>query len=184
MTGAATALTQVVPYEAGAVVYPHAVSTGSFSATFNVAMGGGTGAEGMTLALLNPGTTAVSVGGNGQGFGFAGLGGLAVVLGTYQVPGAPSADFAGLESGTAHSVPSFVATADLTGIVNLRAGTHTVTVSLRAGTLTVTIDGSAVLTQAVTVPSSAYVAFTGSTGELTDRHLVQNAAISAASEGS
>jgi hypothetical protein len=34
-----------------------------------------------------------------------------------------------------------------------------------------------VLTQAVTLPSSAYVAFTGSTGSMTDRHLVQDAAI-------
>ena len=178
MTGAATTLTQAVPYEAGAVVYPTAVRTGSFSATFSVALGGGTGAEGMTLALLNPGTAATSVGENGQGFGFGGLGGLAVVLGTYQVPGAPSADFVGIESGTAGGTPSFVATADLTGAVNLRAGTHTVIVSLQAGTLIVTIDGSVVLTQAVTVPSSAFVAFTGSTGMLTDQHLVQNAAIS------
>jgi Bacterial lectin len=155
------------------------VGTSSFSATFDVAIGGGTGANGETLALLNPGTKATSVGSNGQGFGFAGLGGLAVVLGTYQVPGAPSADFAGIETGTAGGTPSFVATADLTGSVNLRAGTHMVTVSLQAGTLTVSIDGSTVLTQAVTVPSSAYVAFTGSTGKLTDRHLVQDAAISA-----
>jgi hypothetical protein len=52
-----------------------------------------------------------------------------------------------------------------------------VTVSLKAGTLTVAIDGTTVLTQTVTVPSSAYVAFTGGTGSVTDRHLVQNAAI-------
>jgi len=52
-------------------------------------------------------------------------------------------------------------------------------VALKAGTLTVTIDGSVVLTQSVTVPSSGYLAFTGSTGQLTDRHLVRNAAISA-----
>jgi hypothetical protein len=52
-------------------------------------------------------------------------------------------------------------------------------VSLKAGTLTVAIDGTTEVTQAVTVPSSAYVAFTGSSGSLTDRHLVQNAAIAA-----
>ena len=51
------------------------------------------------------------------------------------------------------------------------------TVSVRAGKLMVVIDGSTVLTQAVTLPSSAYAAFTGSTGSMTDQHLVQDAAI-------
>ncbi len=179
MAGAAATLTQARPSEAGATVFPRAVSTSSFSATFDVALGGGTGGEGMTLALLNPGARVTSVGGDGQGLGFAGLNGVAVVLGTEQVDGAPSADFVGIERGSGGSVPSLVVTKDLTGLINLRAGTHTVTVSLKAGKLTVTIDGSRVLTQAVTVPSSAYVAFTGSTGNLTDLHLVQDAAISA-----
>jgi hypothetical protein len=177
LAGTATTLTQSVPDEAGSVVYPRAVSTASFSATFNVTLGGGTGGEGTALALLNPGTRVTSVGANGEGLGFAGLNGLAVVLGTQQVPGAPSADFAGIETGTAGGAPSFVATRDLTGSVSLRSGTHTVTVTLKAGKLVVTIDGAAVLTQAVTLPSSAYVAFTGSTGSMTDRHLVQDAAI-------
>jgi hypothetical protein len=180
MAGTATTLTQAVPDEAGSVVYPRAVSTASFSATFNVTLGGGTGGEGTALALLNPGTRATSVGTNGQGLGFAGLHGLAVVLGTQQVPGAPSADFAGIETGTAGGAPSFVATKDLTGSVSLRAGTHTVTVSVKAGKLVLTIDGVAVLTQAVTLAPSAYVAFTGSTGGMTDQHLVQDAAIWAA----
>jgi len=178
MAGPATILTQAVTNQAGAVVYPHAVSTQSFSTTFNVLLGGGTGGDGMTFALLNPAATkATSVGGKGPGLGFAGLTGVAVVLGTQQVSGAPSADFAGIETGTGGST-SFVATKALT--TNLRAGTHRITVSLKAGTLTVTIDGSLVLTHAVTVSSAAYVAFTGGTGSLTDRHLVQNAAISAA----
>jgi Abnormal spindle-like microcephaly-assoc'd, ASPM-SPD-2-Hydin/PQQ-like domain len=177
MAGAAAELTKAIPYEAGAVVYPRAEQTASFSATFSTTLAGGTGGEGVTLALLNPGTSAASVGTNGQGFGFAGLNGLAVVLGTYEVSGAPSGDFVGIEGSTGGGDPSFLATADLSGKVNLRAGTHTVTVSLSAGTLTVTIDGSRVLTQTVTVPSSAYVAFTGSTGTLTDQHLVQDAAI-------
>jgi hypothetical protein len=138
------------------------------------------GGDGMAFALLNPGTRATAVGANGQGLGFADLTGLAVVFVTHHEPGAPSADFAGIERGIPGSGPSFVATKDLTGTTNLRAGTHTVTVSLKAGTLTVTIDGSPVLTHSVTVPPSAYVAFTGGTGSLTDQHVVQDAAISAA----
>ncbi|HEY6785751.1 MAG TPA: choice-of-anchor D domain-containing protein, partial [Trebonia sp.] len=183
MAAAATTLTTAAgANQAGAIVYPHAVSTSSFSATFNVALGGGTGGDGMTLALLNPGTAATAVGGHGTDLGFAGLNGLAVVLGTTPttVGGATSSDFVGVETSTAGGDPTLVAGTDLTGSVNLRSGTHIVTVSLKAGTLTVTIDGTTVLTQpGVTVPSSAYVAFTGSTGSLTDRHLVQNAAIAA-----
>ena len=60
MAGAATTLTKAVADEAGAVVYPHAVRTASFSATFNVALGGGTGGDGMAFALLNPGSSMSS----------------------------------------------------------------------------------------------------------------------------
>jgi hypothetical protein len=183
MVGTATTLTTAgVTNQAGSVVYPRAVSTSSFSATFDVALGGGTGGDGMTLALLGPGTKATSVGGHGTDLGFAGLNGLAVVLGTTPttINGGTSSDYVAVETSTAGAgEPTLVAGTDLTGSVNLRSGTHMVTVSLKAGTLTVVIDGTTVLTRAVTVPSSAYVAFTGSSGSLTDRHLVQNAAIAA-----
>ncbi|MCW2931853.1 MAG: legume lectin beta domain protein [Actinomycetia bacterium] len=182
MAAAATTLTTATgANQAGAVVYPHAVTTSSFRATFNVALGGGTGGDGMTLALLNPGTAATAVGGHGTDLGFAGLNGLAVVLGTTPttISGGTSSDYVAVETSTAGGTPTLVASKDLTGSINLRSGTHMVTVSLKAGMLTVAIDGTTVLTQSVTVPSSAYVAFTGSTGSLTDRHLVQNAAIAA-----
>ena len=136
----------------------------------------------MTLALLGSGAKATSVGGRGTDLGFAGLNGLAVVLGTTPttINGATSSDYVAVETSTAGAgEPTLVKGQDLTGPVNLRSGTHMVSVSLKAGTLTVVIDGTTVLTQAVTVPSSAYVAFTGSSGSLTDRHLVQNAAIAA-----
>jgi hypothetical protein len=186
MAATATTLTTAVANQAGTVVYPHAVSTSSFRATFNVALGGGTGGDGMTLALLNPGTATTAVGGGGTDLGFGGLNGTAVVLGTTAttVGSSTSSDFVGIEQSTAGGDPTLVASQDLTGNINLRSGTHMVTVSLKAGTLTVAIDGTTELTQAVSslpspLPSSAYVAFTGSTGSLTDRHLVQNAAIAA-----
>jgi hypothetical protein len=185
--GAATLLTRAGAVDAaGTVVYPRAVNPASFSATFNVAMGSGTtNGDGITLALLNPGSKATSVGKYGTGLGFAGLSGTAVVLGTtMQISGAPSADFVGVETGTAGGTPSLMATTDLTGSIDLRAGTHTVTVTFNAGTLTVAIDGTTVLTHTVAVPTSAYVAFTassgtGTLGSVTDRHLVQNAGITA-----
>ena len=186
MVGTATTLTTAgVTNQAGSVVYPRLVSTSSFSATFDVALNGGTGGDGLTLALLGSGTKATSVGGHGTDIGFAGLNGLAVVLGTTPttIGSGTSSDYAAVEKSTAgSSAPTLVGSGtDLTGSVNLRSGTHMVTVSLKSGTITVVIDGTTVLTQPVTglVPSSAYVAFTGSSGTLTDRHLVQTAAITA-----
>jgi hypothetical protein len=181
MSGSDSVLTAAAANQRGSVVYTRPVATATFSATFDAQLGGGTGGEGETLALLQPGT-ATSLGANGTGLGFAGLSGLAVVLGTQQLAGAPSADFAGIETATSGGAPAWLATADLSSLpspVNLRSGTHLVTVTVASGTVTVTIDGTVVLTQAATVPSTAYVAFTGSTGSVTDRHYVRDAAISA-----
>jgi hypothetical protein len=182
MSGSDTGLTPLFTYKSGSVVYPRAVSTSAFKATFVAQLSGGTGGEGMTLALLGPGAKVTSVGANGQGFGFAGLPGLAVVLGTAgQVPGAPSANFVGISTGATSGVLNFAATAALPG--SLRSGTHVVTVFLRAGTLTVSIDGSVALTHAVSVPPTALVAFTGSTRDVTDLHIVRDGALSSAGWG-
>ena len=183
MVGAATTLTTAgVTNQAGSVVYPRAVPTSSLRATFDVALDDGSGGDGLTFALLDPGTKATSVGGYGTDLGFGGLNGLAVVLGTTPttIGGTTSSDYVAVETSTAAAPRRSWPATDLTGSVNLRSGTHLVTVTLDNGTLTVAIDGTTVLPQtAVTVPSSAYVAFTGSSGTLTDRHLVQNAAITA-----
>ena len=40
--------------------------------------------------------------------------------------------------------------------------------------LTVAVDGTQVLSQAVTLPASAYVGFTAGDGSLTNRHAVSN----------
>jgi hypothetical protein len=182
MSGSDTGLTPLASYKSGAVVYPRAVNTSAFKATFDVQLSGGTGAEGMTLALLSPTSPVTSVGANGQGLGFAGLSGLAVVLGTDQVPGAPSANFVGISTGATSGTLNFVATAALPA--SLRAGTHVVTVFLRNGTLTVSIDGSVVLTKTVSVSATARVAFTGSTRNLTDLHIVRDGALSSVGWGS
>jgi hypothetical protein len=181
MSGSDTGLTPLASYKSGSVVYPRAVNTSAFKAIFDAQLNGGTGGEGMTLALLSPASPVTSVGANGQGFGFAGLSGLAVVLGTGQVPGAPSANFVGISAGTTNGALNFLATAALPG--SLRSGTHVVTVFLRGGTLTVSIDGSVVLSHAVSVSPTARVAFTGSTRDVTDLHIVRDGALSAGAWG-
>jgi hypothetical protein len=175
MSGSDTVLTQAVSNQAGSVVYPRAVQTSGFAATFDAQLNGGTGADGMTFALLDPAAVkATAVGPSGQGLGVAGLKGVAVVLGTTPVPGTPAGDWVGISTGSANGRPTFIATKALAA---LRTGSHRVTVSLSNGTLTVKIDGTTVLTHAVSAPAKALLAYTASTGSSTDMHIVRNAAI-------
>jgi hypothetical protein len=179
MSGADASLTPVAANQAGSVVYPRAVATSKFTASFDAQLTSGTGGDGLTLALLNAATAkATSLGAAGQGLGWAGLSGVAVALGTQQLPGTPAGNWVAISAGSSAGVPTFIATKALGA---LRTGSHRVTVSLVSGTLTVAIDGVTELTQAVSAPSKALVAYTASTGSVTDLHLVRNAAISAAS---
>jgi Bacterial lectin len=149
------------------------VPTAHLQATFTMQIGGGTGADGLTFMLLDPDRNAASaVGGDGSGLGFAGLTGVAVAFATYPQSGIDSANFAGIETGTA-SGTAFVTSS--TALPALRTGTHVVSVTVSGGNLVVTVDGSAVFDTAVAgIPASALVGFSGGTGGLTDVHAVSN----------
>jgi hypothetical protein len=176
MSGSDTDLTRAVASQAGSVVYPRAVSMTSFKASFSIQIGGGSGANGMSFALLNTTDSVTSVGGNGQGLGVAGLNGVEVTMVTYQAAGDPSANFVAIDTGTSAGQP--VIKASSSAIEPLRMGSHTVTVSVSGGTMYVFLDGVQVLRHAMTM-TSALLAFTGGTGGLTDIHAVRNAAIAA-----
>ena len=179
LIGSDAVLTPLVTNQAGSVVYPRAVTTGKLTATFDAQLTSGSGGEGMTLALLDATTAkATALGAGGQGLGWAGLKGIAVVLATKQMPGTPAGSWVGISAGSANGMPTFIATKALG---SLQGGAHRVTVSLSSGTLTVTIDGVMVLTHAVTAPAKALVAYTAGTGNSTNLHIVRNAAIAAAS---
>jgi hypothetical protein len=86
LTGSDTVLTKAAYNQAGAVIYPTAIATASTStmtAQFEVQIGGGNGANGMTFALLSPKTASTAVGVHGAGLGIQGMQGMAVVLSTY-----------------------------------------------------------------------------------------------------
>ena len=51
-------------------------------------------------------------------------------------------------------------------------GTHTIWVTVYKGGLTIAVDGTAVLQGAVTLPASVLPAFTGGTGQTTDKQTV------------
>jgi hypothetical protein len=178
MTGFNTVVTHAVAHQTGSVVYPAAQPVNGLQVAFSLQIGGGTGGEGMTFALLSQAAKPTAIGEGGSGLGFGGLSGVAVVFDTHQVPGYPSSNFVGIATGTAKAgVLRLAAAADQP--TSLRSGTHNAVVTVNGGVVTVYLDGVQVLQKTVSVPAKALVAFTGSGGALTDMHVVRDAAISA-----
>ncbi len=177
MAGSAAVLTQPVTYQAGSVVYPRPVESNGLHARFNIELGGGTGADGLTFALLSPPASATSLGANGAGLGFTGLSGVALTFATFETHKNPLTSFAAIVTG-ANGTLTYRQYAMEIG--QLRSGTHDVSVTVQNGVLLVYFDGQQVLQYAVSLPPSVLLAYTGGTGALTDYHIVRNAAISAA----
>ncbi len=187
LTGSDTRLTPAVKDAAGSVVYPAPVTAAGLQVTFDAQLGGGSGADGLTLALLNPArSAATSLGRDGASLGFGGLSGIAVTLVTHRDTGYPGPNFVGISGGLgSQGLLTFQASAR--GIPPLRTGTHLVGISVvRSGgtdVLIVTLDGEQVLQHAEPLLAQwgrVRLAFTGGTGGLTDVHTVRDAAISAA----
>lgn len=170
--GGTVQLTAAVNSQAGTAIYATPVPIANLRANFTVQIGGGSGADGLTLMLLDPAIAGPSsVGRSGGGLGFAGLTGAAVCFVTYPQGGINSSNFAGIETGTGAGA-KFVSSS--TALPNLRSGTHEVTVTVASGKLVVTIDGKALLSTAVGVPTTALVGFSAATGGKNDVHAVSN----------
>lgn len=180
MSGSDTRLTQAVNNQDGSVVYPMPVLANGLHVQFNEQIGGGTGGDGMTFALLNPASPWSARGSGGDGLGFAGLSGVAVGFSTHQATGYPSGNFAGIAM-VADGAGGLKYAHLAREIGPLRAGTHNVAVSVSGGVITVFFDGAQILQSQVSLPTETMLAFTGSTGSLNDVHALRNAAISAAS---
>lgn len=180
MTGANLSLTQLKVGQVGSAVYSMPVpSGGGLKATFTAQLSGGTGADGLTFALLDADqTTPAALGGAGAELGFGGQSGVAVTLDTFKDgPNYPSNSFVGVATGAQNGLLTFARTANVPG---LRGKAHVVGVSVAAGTVTVTVDGKRVLSKAVTLPPSLRLAFTGANGAKTDDHVVSKVTITAA----
>ncbi|GAA1979854.1 choice-of-anchor D domain-containing protein [Kitasatospora viridis] len=173
-------LTQATAYQTGSAVFPTPVLTSGLSASFTAVMGGGTGADGETFALLDPTTaTATSLGFGGGGLGWSGIPGVAVTLDTYKNANDPSNNFASIAIKGTKDALTYAQTN--TNVPNLRSGPHQVSIAVTGTTVTVSLDGAQVLSSTVpSLPPAALVAFTGATGGLTDIHTVRGAAVSAA----
>jgi hypothetical protein len=181
MSGTSLVLTTAANGQAGSAIYSVPEPSNGLTATFTAKIGGGTGADGMTLSLLDPAKAGpTALGGAGGDLGYGGLPGIAVTLNTYKNPGYPSANFIGIATGTSTSGLAFAATA--TNVPALRTGSHTIGVGVSGQTVTVSIDGRQGLAHTLpanTIPSSVLAGFTGGTGSRDDQHAVTTASITA-----
>ena len=182
LSGSTLVLTPATSGQRGSAFWPTAVSSQSLTINFDAAIGGGSGADGLTLALASPsaGATASSLGASGGGLGFAGIPGIAVALDTYRNAANPSANFVGITSGAGQAVDLLNWLATSSSVPPLRGTPHHVTVTVLQGLMTVAIDGVTYLSTFVTLPANVLVGFTGGSGGLTDSHAVSNVSISAA----
>jgi hypothetical protein len=176
LSGDDLVLTPAVPSVAGSSWYGFAVPSGRLSASFTAQIGGGSGGDGMTFTLLDPGSPSTSLGASGGGLGYGGLDGVAVTLDTYQNLGEPSSNFVAVATGGTGDVLTYAATS--TAIGPLRTGTHRVKVVVTPTShLSVTVDGTQVIDVPVTLPENVIPGFTAATGGITDVHSVRNVAI-------
>ena len=174
-------LTQAGRNQAGSAVFPVPVLTDGLKAGFTSVIGGGSGADGLAFSLLDPaGATPASLGGPGGGLGYSGLPGVAITLDTYKNGTDPSANFVGIATRATGDTFTYAATS--TTVPNLRSGPHAVAVSVSGQTVTVSMDGTQILRTTVpSLPPTALLAFSGTTGSVTDIHTVRSAAITATS---
>jgi len=109
---------------------------------------------------------------NGGGLGFSGNSGVAVALDTYQNLQNPSANFVGVATGAGPQPDTLKWGATSTAVPTLHDSSspiHVVVTTTTTG-ITVSVNGTQALTWTGTVPTSAYLAFTGGDGGKTDLH--------------
>lgn len=176
LAGSSLVLNPAVKWSNGSAFWPLPVASSALTVSFDAYLGGGSGANGMTLAFIDPGQGAGSLGQNGGGEGFASLKGLAVSLETY---GAGPTNLIGLTDGQGPQWATLHYLATSSSIPVLRGSLTHVVVSLSQGRITVTVAGTQVIDTAATFPPAVLVGFTGSSGYFTDTHSVSNVTVSA-----
>jgi hypothetical protein len=180
-SGGTTQLTLAnATYQSGTAFWPTPVATDDLTATYTTTIGGGgaEGADGIALVLADPSTSPTATGYDGGGLGFSGIKALAVCADTYQDPGYPSDNFVGISNGpVSSSVPDDLNWLSTANVVATLRSTHTFTVRVVDGTLTVSMDGSLLLTRAVSLGPKVLVGFSGGSGQLTDTHAVSGTSI-------
>jgi hypothetical protein len=159
----------------GSAFWPTPVAMANLHASFSLTIDQGTGADGAAFVLGNPaaGARPTMVGGSGGALGAAGIPGVAITFDTFKNGADPSNNFIGIAvsgGGLTYNQTS-------TAIPTLHNSTQAIDIQVAGGVITVKVGGVTKLTSTLALPTTAYVGFTGSTGGLTDRHMVTNVSI-------
>jgi mannan endo-1,4-beta-mannosidase len=165
----------------GSIFWPKPLSSSSLHISFDATLGGGTGADGLSLAVADAagGASPSSLGTGGGGLAWSGIPGIAVALDTFRNGRDPADNFVGVATGFDPAQrDSLVWLATNSQVPRLADGTtRRVDVDISADTLSVTLAGNQVLTTRVTLPQSVLIGFTGGDGWLTDRHTISNVSV-------
>ena len=185
MSGADVILTPAKLSQSGSVIFSVPQPSDGLTAKFTTSIGGGTGGDGMTLALLDSGSAGLTaLGSDGAGLGWAGQSGVAVALVTNPTGSEPLSPFVGIATGSSGGQPTFAATST-TNVPDLRTGTHNVQVTVSGQTITVDIDGQQALSTTLpagTIPPHVLLGFTAGTGSQDDSQAISDVAISASGQ--
>jgi len=180
VSGGDLQLTQAVSGQAGSAFSNTAVTAEGIDARFQLQIGGGSGADGMTFTMLSGDAPPTWVGAPGGAMGFGGLtNAVAVTFDTFQNGSDPSSNFVGVVNGWVGSDLSyFNYLATSTNVAPLTSGTHDVDINYYAGRLRVVLDGDLKIDIPVSLPAQVRPGFTAGTGGLTNVHAVRNVRIS------
>ena len=186
-----TACTMELTNDAGnehsAVYWPTLISTANFSVSFTVQVAAtSTPADGFTMVLADPsqGATTASLGAVGSGLGAEGIPGFVLGFDTYQNgdlqtdPGCSGCDpvpvpymAVGQGATALWEKPWTFVNGDLDtqastdyAVTTYANSTHSYVVTVVNGVMTVTMDGYELFSGTVSLPPSAYLGFTASTG--------------------
>jgi len=167
-------LTPATNWVVGSAFYPTPIAGAGITASFDVFLGSGNGADGLTFTLADASVTKpTALGDNGGGEGFSGITGIAVSFDTWKNTNDPSNNFVGIATtNTEQQQLNYVTTNS--SVPSLRNTVHHVVVATSATGISVTMDGNQVLAYATTLPSQVLVGFTAATGGFNDIHQVQN----------
>ena len=166
-------LTPADAYQAGSAFFTTLMAGDSFTVQFDVEIGGGTGADGMTFAFLDE-TDPTVVGETGGSLGFFGLTGYGVEFDTYNNSDHdPSSNHMAVVN-SADIFGDYEQTTDIPTLSD--AGPFTVRVEFVAGLIDVYLDDELVLSTEIDGYDldEVLMGFSAGTGALTNQHTVDN----------
>jgi hypothetical protein len=181
-TGKSGVLTPMVMAQSGTIIYQDPLPTSFFDVSFDFAIGGGSGADGIGFMVETNGASSLGFG--GSGLGMAGLTGFGVELDTYNsgMCGDPNGNHAAvdlLSPACGMGMPVMLTVNPNLPFTMWNTAWHTCTVHFDHGKITVTLDGTTVIgpdyaNAQINWGQNAWFGFSGGTGGLTDRQEIKN----------